>query len=1172
MYDALARINAGAAEFGMANALFVETADTLIAVAGMSGVRIRAYDRDAGTLAVVANAGSVSAIGPGVRAVAAVASGAIIDPASRAVHGACTTVCNDHGTDPSVAPWREVAASLGVRASLHVPIVVEHQVGWLLSLYARDKDFFDEEMSELGERVAKTLALAIAAHQMRERARDVSGRLAQAEAMYRNLTRLSSDWIWQTDAEHRFVDTGAHLQVHRREAMHPAVPLGKRRWESTTVDQLTVDWDAHRTQLMARLPLRNFEYRWRADAGQWCWVSVSGDPVYSASGRFTGYRGVARDITARKRAEEQAARMSAMYAALAEVGDVMRQADDRLQAKRLTCEALRRMIGFVHIVIREYDPAKRELTPVAMAGEQLFRSKQVPIPRSRSAQLRGPPSLRAFVGARTVVTHTFQDDPSTRKYWSRAKEVGIASSLSVPLRSAGQVIGELSVYSDECCWFSEPLVELVERTVATLGYGLDALAQREELARALTQLRQSEARYRQLVLTSSDISWEADEENRITYLSSELPGIAGDAFNALLGNTPAQLGMTISGGDGAAQFAPAGKPFRNALVSLETPRGRTWLSVSGDPIRDDEKRFRGYRGTALDVTDRKRAEDQLRQSEERYKRLNAIASDWYWERDGNLLLSYLSPSFCEITGLKTEGIIGTGILDTPPVAWDPEGRSAYLRAFAERTPFRDYEYARLDADGTLRWRSTSGDPIFGANGEFLGYRGVCKDITERKLHEAELLRQAQYDPLTDLPNRALMRDRLTQAIERARDSGQQVAVLLLDLDQFKHVNDSIGHEAGDALLRAIGNRIAPCVRAGDTVARLGGDEFVAIVENVGHDDDVAMVATSILEAVAVPWEYQGAELLQSTSIGISLYPRDGEEPRDLLRNADAAMYAAKLKGRNTLHFYTSELNDRARRFVELRAGLSRAIEREEFLLHYQPIIDLRTGRLAGAEALLRWQARDGRLISPADFIPVAEESGQILAIGKWVLRAACRQACEWRDAGLAVVPLSVNLSPRQFHQGELFALVEQTLRETRLDPQLLKLEITESVMLERPDDVAATLRHLAVLGVHASIDDFGTGYSSLSYLRRLPVADVKVDRAFVRELTSSSEDAMVVDAVIGLAHALGLEVTAEGVETEAQLRLLVEQDCDRIQGYFVSRPVPADEFERFLDPGWAMPL
>lgn len=423
---------------------------------------------------------------------------------------------------------------------------------------------------------------------------------------------------------------------------------------------------------------------------------------------------------------------------------------------------------------------------------------------------------------------------------------------------------------------------------------------------------------------------------------------------------------------------------------------------------------------------------------------------------------------------------------------------------------------------------------------------------------------ALHDNLTRLPNRTLLEDRITQAISSVQRSGKFFSVMFVDLDRFKTINDSLGHHYGDKLLQAVAQRLIEALRAEDTIARIGGDEFVILLKEISKPQTAAHVAEKILGAMSGPFIIEGQEQNISASIGISVYPNDGLDLRTLMISADGAMYHAKKMGRNNYQFFTPEMNAAATERFELEKSLRRAMENDEFELHYQPKVHVRTGDIIAMEALVRWRHPQKGLISPAEFIPLAEEIGLIIPLGAWVLMTACQQNKRWQDAGLPRLRVAVNLSAVQFRQKHLVEFITQVLDDTGLDASCLELEVTESIVMQNPEETALILEKLHAKGIHLSIDDFGTGYSSLSYLKRFPLDTLKIDRSFVRDISSDPDDAAIVKSVIALAHSLRLRVIAEGVETASQLSFLRALGCDEYQGYYRSKPLPAAQFEQLL--------
>ncbi|MHB1404918.1 MAG: putative bifunctional diguanylate cyclase/phosphodiesterase [Desulfitobacteriaceae bacterium] len=438
------------------------------------------------------------------------------------------------------------------------------------------------------------------------------------------------------------------------------------------------------------------------------------------------------------------------------------------------------------------------------------------------------------------------------------------------------------------------------------------------------------------------------------------------------------------------------------------------------------------------------------------------------------------------------------------------------------------------------------------------------DIKEYKEDNESIKRMAYHDALTGLPNRYLFDDRLSVALEQARRYQHMLGVMFLDLDHFKCINDTLGHAVGDQFLQEVARRLQGCLREGDTVSRMGGDEFTVLLPEVISQNDAVKVAQRVIEALKQPFWMDDRELYITSSIGIAIHPKHGEDAETLLRLADVAMYQAKSAGRNNYKVFTPGMNAGTLERMDLECGLRHALERQELLLYYQPQLDVRTGKIVGAEALLRWQNPKWGLVLPLHFIPLAEENGLISSIGEWVLRTACAQNVMWQKSGYSSLRIAVNLSVRQFQQPNLVRLVADVLEETGLDPELLELEITESVAMQNVDFTSRKLKELKRMGVRIAIDDFGIGYSSLNYLKRLPITTLKIDKTFINDCTSNHEDAMIISAVVALAKSLQYKVIAEGVETHGQFAFLQKTNCDEVQGYLFGKPVPAEDFERLF--------
>ena len=508
----------------------------------------------------------------------------------------------------------------------------------------------------------------------------------------------------------------------------------------------------------------------------------------------------------------------------------------------------------------------------------------------------------------------------------------------------------------------------------------------------------------------------------------------------------------------------------------------------------------------------------------------------------------------------------------------------HIRVLRSRRHRRAFYQKILDAlsefgrwQGEIYTRKKFGEPMLewltvnavrDNEGRVSQYVAVFSDVAIVKRSLEKLDHLAHHDTLTGLPNRLLLKDRLDHAIRRAHRQGHRVAVLFIDLDRFKNINDTLGHAAGDQLLRIFATRLSSQIRGGDTVARLGGDEFMVIIEDYRPSEDPRIVAQKILDLLHEPLEIQGHQLFISASIGISLYPDDGLSVDELVRNSDAAMYGAKQRGKNSYHFYTSDLTEVARENLRLESSLRQAFERGEFVLHYQPKWNTKTGSITGIEALLRWQHPERGLIGPADFLGTLEDCGLILQVGKWILQAACHQAQAWRTEGLPAIQMSVNLSGQQITEGDLLEIITNILAESGLDPHNLELELTEGFIMQQPDEAIGLLHSLREKGISIAIDDFGTGYSSLSYLKQLPIHKLKIDRSFVRDIPGDPDDMAITSAIVALGHRLQMSIVAEGVENEEQLAFLISEGCEEAQGYLFSQPLSAQKIRPLLQEGY----
>jgi diguanylate cyclase (GGDEF)-like protein/PAS domain S-box-containing protein len=584
-----------------------------------------------------------------------------------------------------------------------------------------------------------------------------------------------------------------------------------------------------------------------------------------------------------------------------------------------------------------------------------------------------------------------------------------------------------------------------------------------------------------------------------------------------------------------------------------------WISESARVVRDSAGSFLYYEGFVTDITSRKLAEEKLRESEERYALAVCGANDGLWDWNLRTGEVYYSTRWKEMLGRAADQISAL------PEEWfkrvHPDDLDSLQTAIAAHrqqiTPHLEVEHRLKHTDGGYRWMLVRGIAITDEAGQATRLAGSFTDITARKLAEEQLIRDALHDSLTGLPNRALFLDRLERSILRkTRDTQHTFAALFIDLDRFKVINDSLGHHAGDELLLVFAQRLGRCVRPTDTICRLGGDEFTVLLEDPREPDDAAGVAERILYALKQPFVIEGQEIFVTASIGIALSDGGYTRPQDVLRDADTAMYRAKAQGKARYQVFDAAMHTRAVKLLQIENDLRRAIDRNEFEMFYQPIVRIGPRNIKGFEALVRWRHPERGLISPADFIPVAEETGLIIPLGKWILFEACRQAAAWhREFPSNPMDININLSGRQFSQSDLVEQVMDVLHQTQLPAKHLTLEITESVAMEHPDASVAMMERLKALGIQINIDDFGTGYSSLAYLQRLPLDAIKIDRSFIARMGQGTDNDEIIRTIVALAHTLKMKVTAEGIETLEQLNELESLNCENAQGFFLSRPI-----------------
>ncbi len=576
------------------------------------------------------------------------------------------------------------------------------------------------------------------------------------------------------------------------------------------------------------------------------------------------------------------------------------------------------------------------------------------------------------------------------------------------------------------------------------------------------------------------------------------------------------------------------------------------------------KKDRATLGSFMDITERKRMEAALRQSEEKYRNILETIQEGYFEVDLNGNFTFCNDSMSRLTGHSKDELLGMNHKQFTNEETSKEVFQAFSEVYNTEEPSKGFDWQIIKKNGIEGYIEASVTLQKDSSGKPTGFKGMIRDITERKRIEQQINYMATHDTLTGLPNRLMFSQLLNHAIRSAQRHGKQLAVLFIDLDRFKAINDSLGHEAGDRLLKEMARRFKRSLRAVDVVGRLGGDEFIILTEEVDELSQIANVAQKILSTTIQPMSLQGEECRVTASIGISIYPGDGTDEQTLIKNADIAMYFAKEEGKNNYQFYSKDIQSQSNKRFSIETNLRRALERNELSLEYQAKVDFKSGLITGVEALLRWENSCLGSITPTQFIPVAEETGLIVPIGRWVMKTACAQNVAWQREGLPPICMAVNLSLRQLMDDNLLKDIKAALDESGMAPNLWELEITESMVMHNPDRLIELLTDIKKLGVRLAIDDFGTGYSSLAQIKNFPIDTLKVDRSFIRNLSQDSENQAITQAIITMGKNLSLTVVAEGVETQEQKDFLRGLICDEMQGFHFSRPIAPDQFAVLL--------
>ena len=689
-------------------------------------------------------------------------------------------------------------------------------------------------------------------------------------------------------------------------------------------------------------------------------------------------------------------------------------------------------------------------------------------------------------------------------------------------------------------------------------------------------LRQSEEKHRNIIENIQDGYFEVDLDGNFTFFNEAMREIHGYPKEELMGMNHRQSAdkenakKVFKAFNEIYKTGITGSIFDYEIIRKDGTRRQ--VEVSASLQKDASGKPIGFRGISRDITERKKMEETIRQSEERYRTILDEMEDGYFELDLAGNFTFANEADCRLLGYPKEELIGSNFRSQIAKEEFDTVYGAFSNIYITGKPQRGISYKAIRKDGSTGYAEVAGFPLRNQKGEIIGFRGIGRDITARKLTEEKIQYMATHDSLTGLPNRLMFSQLLNHAIQSANRYKRQIAVLFLDLDRFKNINDTMGHEAGDLLLKEIATRLKQTLRAVDVVSRLGGDEFVVLIDEVSNTNHVATVAHKILTSIINPLTIMGQECRITASIGISIYPKDAEDDQTLMKNADMAMYLAKEEGKNNYQFYADDIQSKSLEHQSIETNLRLALERNEFSLHYQAKVDFKTNAITGVEALLRWQNPSLGSVTPTQFIPVAEETGLIVSIGRWVMRTACAQNVAWQQQGLPPICMAVNLSLRQLTDDNLIDDIRMALHDSGMAPNLLELEITESMVMHNPARMISILAKIKSVGVRLAIDDFGTGYASLAQIKHFPVDTLKVDRSFIRNIPQDAEDKAITEAIIAMGKTLSLRVVAEGVETLEQMNFLKDHSCDDMQGYYFSKPIVPEQFADLLRKHVPSPL
>jgi diguanylate cyclase (GGDEF)-like protein/PAS domain S-box-containing protein len=953
--------------------------------------------------------------------------------------------------------------------------------------------------------------------------RDVTDRkimedaILQSEERYRSIIEQMADGYFETDLNGKFTfvnDTECRITGYSREELiGNDSRLFADKINYQTLYRLFVD--VYKTDK----PITAHDIELATKVGKKAIHEISVSLIKNKEGTITGFRGISREITERRLAEEALRQSEEKYRTIIEsINDAYYEAD--LSGK---------LIFFNDMFCKHLGYSQEEL-----------------------------------MGKNSRI---FQDDVNfekTVKFYNNVYQTEIPDILEMECIRKNKTIG----------FYQLSLALMRDNNGKKIGFrGISRDTTKRRQMESL--LKQSEEKYRTILEDMNDGYFEVDFSGKYIFVTETNARLIKYSPEELLGKNSSEYMVKEDipvVHEAFNNIYKTGKPQRNIIYRALHKDGAIGIAeLAGFPLKNEKGDIIGFRGIARDITERKQMEEQILQSEERYRTIIEQMEDGYFETDLSGRFTFVNDAECRNTGYSREEIIGKKSSLFADEKTFKELFNLFSTIYSTGKPIKAHDLALFKKDGTRSYNEISVALIRNSQGEPVGFRGIARDVTERKRQEEKIQYLATHDGLTGLPNRVMFGQLLNHAIQGAKRYNRKLAVFFIDLDRFKIINDTLGHEAGDQLLQEIAARFRQTLRAMDVVARLGGDEFVVMIEEINDVGQATTVAHKLLAAAMKPVSIMSQECRVTASIGVSIYPKDGDDEQSLMKNADIAMYFAKEEGKNNFQLYSTDIKPQSVERLSIETQLRFAPERNVLALAYQAKLDFKTGAITGVEALLRWNNPKLGQVTPIQFIPVAEETGLIVPIGRWVYKTACMQNVAWQKDGLPPVCMAVNLSLRQLVDENLIEDIETALKDSGMAPELLELEITESMVMHNPGRMIAVLAQIKKLGVRLAIDDFGTGYSSLAQIKHFPVDTLKVDRSFIRNIPENTEDKAIAEAIIAMGKTLSLTVVAEGVETQEQMDFLRQRSCDEMQGFYFSKPIPPDEFAILLGQHVASP-